>query len=113
MEDHDIISRIETKLELIQDKLNTSSALNGAFELLVADVQQIKDSQQEVKEAISSIKKSVYNPDSGLFSRVKEVERKVELGQEFDLDVKEVVERHREMSLWVAAAKKQMEKWID
>ena len=113
MEDHDIISRIETKLELIQDKLNTSSALNGAFELLVADVQQIKDSQQEVKEAISSIKKSVYNPDSGLFSRVKEVERKVELGQEFDLDVKEVVERHREMSLWVAAAKKQMEKWED
>ena len=113
MEDHDIISRIETKLELIQDKLNTSSALNGAFELLVADVQQIKDSQQEVKEAITSIKKSVYNPDSGLFSRVKEVERKVELGQEFDLDVKEVVERHREMSLWVAAAKKQMEKWED
>ena len=59
MEDNDIISRIETKLELIQDKLNTSSALNGAFEVLVSDVQQIKDSQQEVKETISSIKKLI------------------------------------------------------
>ena len=113
MEDNDIVSRIETKLELIQDKLNTSSALNGAFEVLVSDDQQIKDSQQEVKETISSIKKSVYNPDNGLFSRVKEVERKVELGQEFDLDVKDVVERHREMSLWALAAQKQMEKWED
>ena len=41
---------------------------------LLSGIDSIKDNQQEAVDAIVDIKESIFDPDKGLFARVKEVE---------------------------------------
>lgn len=61
----------------IQEKLN-SPVFNGGFETLAASVEDIKLSQHKTEEHITSINKTIYEPDQGLFSRIKAAEKKQE-----------------------------------
>ena len=59
---------------------------------LAGDVEHIKESQREVLEAVRGVKQSLYEPDSGLFSRVKELEMESNRRQEFINESKPAVE---------------------
>ena len=41
---------------------------------LLSGIDSIKDNQQEAVDAIVDIKEAIFDPDKGLFARVKEVE---------------------------------------
>jgi uncharacterized protein Yka (UPF0111/DUF47 family) len=51
-------------------QIQNSSALNGGFDKLVLTVEHIKKKQEEQSEKLDKL----YDPDTGLFSRVKELE---------------------------------------
>ena len=92
---------ILSKLSIIESILQSAPALNGEFESLVKDVQIIKESQDQIKESLTSIKKSVYEPDTGVFSRVQRLEEKITRQEEFDRSVSIMSDRHKEISIWV------------
>jgi hypothetical protein len=57
----------------LQEKLN-SPVFNGGFDRLFAKVEGIEASQRATAMMVESLNKLVYEPDDGLFSRIKRVE---------------------------------------
>ena len=48
--------------------------LNGKFERMMDNIEIVKDKQEEMAEDIAKIKEAVYNPDSGIYARIRELE---------------------------------------
>lgn len=64
-------------LEQINKKLLSSSVLNGGFDKLVVVVTQIKDKQDETSDKIDAVQKALYEPTTGLFSRMQAAEQDI------------------------------------
>ena len=48
--------------------------LNGKFERMMDNIEIVKDKQEEMADDIVKIKEAVYNPDSGIYARIRELE---------------------------------------
>ena len=48
--------------------------INGKFDQMLQSIDTVKEKQDEMAEDISKIKEAVYNPDSGLYARLRELE---------------------------------------
>ena len=48
--------------------------MNGKFDQLMQKLDTVKDKQEEMADDIGKIKEAVYNPDSGLYARLRELE---------------------------------------
>ena len=48
--------------------------LNGKFERMMDGIDNIKDRQEEMADDIGKIKEAVYNPDEGIYARLRELE---------------------------------------
>lgn len=57
----------------LQEKLN-NPVFNGGFDKLLMKVDAIETAQNKANEFVHSINKTIYEPDSGLFSRIKQAE---------------------------------------
>jgi hypothetical protein len=86
-----LLQELMVKLSVIESKVIGAKALNGGFEQLVEDV-------AEIGTDVRSIKKSMYEPDSGLFTRVRELETESVRHQE--LVGKPALAEHHELMLW-------------
>ena len=80
---------IGAERELLESlkKISESKALNGGFDRLCVMVEHIQDKQDESGRKLDKVSDALYGPDTGLFSRVKTIESKLDatLG---DLEVK-------------------------
>ena len=97
------------KLEKVENKVVNSPAMNGGFDKLLGEVGHIKEVQGEVLDAVKGIKKSLYEPDSGLYSRVKQVES--ERRQEFINESKPALEFSKELAVWKRQADRELEQF--
>lgn len=59
----------------IQQKINNSPALNGGFDTLMYKVDKIEESQGKIVMTVDEIREAIYQPDTGLFSRISEVKK--------------------------------------
>ena len=48
--------------------------MNGKFDQMIQSIDTVKDKQEEMADDIAKIKEAIYNPEQGLFSRIREVE---------------------------------------
>ena len=48
--------------------------LNGKFERMMDNIEIVKDKQEEMADDIAKIKEAVYNPDEGIYARIRELE---------------------------------------
>ena len=48
--------------------------VNGKLDSVKQTIDTVKDKQEEMAEDIAKIKEAVYNPDSGLYARLRELE---------------------------------------
>jgi len=48
--------------------------LNGKFERIMDNIEIVKDKQEEMAEDIVKIKEAVYNPDEGIYARIRDLE---------------------------------------
>jgi len=48
--------------------------LNGKFERVMDNIEIVKDKQEEMAADIVKIKEAVYNPDEGIYARIRELE---------------------------------------
>lgn len=58
----------------IQSKLTSSIIMNGGFERLMEKVNKIESTQDKIILEVNQLKDIVYEPNQGIFSRIKEVE---------------------------------------
>ena len=48
--------------------------VHGKFDRMIQSIETVKEKQDEMAEDIGKIKEAVYNPDSGLYARLRELE---------------------------------------
>ncbi len=48
--------------------------IQGKFDRMIQSIDIVKDKQEEMADDIGKIKEAVYNPDSGLYARLRELE---------------------------------------
>lgn len=72
MLDYLLIPKGENKMD---SKAETALIeLNGKFERVMDNIEIVKDKQEEMAEDIVKIKEAVYNPDEGIYARIRELE---------------------------------------
>mgnify|MGYP003652134695 CR=1 FL=1 len=52
----------------------TFAEIDGKFKQIMNKIDMVKDKQDQMAEDIGKIKEAVYNPDSGLYARLRELE---------------------------------------
>lgn len=93
-------------------KALNSPALNGGFDTLLNKVSKIEETQSTLVTKVTSIHEAIYEPDDGLFARIKEgrverdkdvieiqawrqlINRDLELDAVEDKELKQIVNKH-------------------
>lgn len=65
---------IRNMLLIIQKKVLGSPALNGGFDTLIHKMDNLEKRQDKIIESVDEIHEAIYNPDEGLFARIRDAE---------------------------------------
>ena len=107
----EIIKLVLQKIENMEQKITSAKSLNGGFDKLAIDVEHIKEAQREVLEAVRGVKQTLYEPDSGLFSRVKELESDSKIRNAYVQETKPALDFAKELVVWKKHADKELEQF--
>jgi hypothetical protein len=105
----ELLERLLLKVEGVELRLASAKSLNGGFDKLLVEVEHIKETQDEILQGMRGIKKSIYEPDSGLFSRVKQLEVESDRRMEYVKETKPALEFAKELVGWKQHADKELE----
>ena len=105
----ELLEKLLKKVDSMECKISSAKSLNGGFDKLMSEVEHIKETQAAVLEGVRGVKKNLYEPDSGLFSRVKELEMESARRMDYIIETKPIVGQHQELLLW----KKQVQKDVE
>ena len=61
-------------MPLTTDDTSVLIQLNGKIETMMHGINSVKDKQDEMAADIVKIKEAVYNPDEGIYARIRELE---------------------------------------
>ena len=106
-----LLDQLLSKVSKIEDKVTSAKSLNGGFDKLLIEVEHIKETQTAVLEGVRGVKQNLYEPDSGLFSRVKELEMESNRRMEFIQESKPALEFSKELAVWKRQADKDLEQF--
>jgi FtsZ-binding cell division protein ZapB len=107
----EILKVVLDKVEKMEHKISNAQSMNGGFDKLLMEVEHIKENQATILEGVRGVKQNLYEPDSGLFSRVKELETESERRKEFILESKPALEFSKELVVWKRQADKELEEF--
>ena len=106
-----LLDQLLSKVSKIEDKVTSAKSLNGGFDKLLIEVEHIKETQTAVLEGVRGVKQNLYEPDSGLFSRVKELETESARRMEYIQESKPALEFSKELQVWKKQADKDLEQF--
>jgi len=104
-----VIENIESGYRHIiemQDKILSAPAMNGGFTTLMCKVENIEKSQSQLVQKVDQIHGVLYEPDTGLYARLKKVENDCAPSESIDELEKDV----QEIKIWKNSEEKQSEK---
>ena len=107
----DILKIVLEKVEKVENKISNAKSMNGGFDKLMIEVEHIKEAQADIRDGVRGVKQNLYEPDSGLFSRVKELETESERRKEFIIESKPALEFSRELQVWKRQADRELEQF--
>lgn len=99
------LSAIESNYQQIlemQDRILSAPAMNGGFTTLLYKVESIEGSQAQLVEKVDQIHNVLYEPDNGLYARVKSVENECVSADTINVLEKEV----QEIKIWKSSEEK-------
>ena len=105
----DILRIVLQKVENMEHKITSAKSLNGGFDKLMLEVSHIKEVQEDILDGIKGVKRTLYEPDSGLFSRVKQLETESARRMEYIQESKPALEFSKELVVWKRQADKDLE----
>jgi len=107
----EILKIVLQKVENMEHKITSAKSLNGGFDKLLNEVDHIRKTQKDILEGVRGVKQNLYEPDSGLFSRVKELETESQRRLEFIQESKPALEFSKELVVWKKNADKELEQF--
>ena len=105
----EILKIVLDKVEKMEAKISNAQSMNGGFDKLLIEVQHIKEAQGDILEGVRGVKRNLYEPDSGLFSRVKELEMESARRMDYIIETKPIVGEHQELLHWKKEAQKDLD----
>lgn len=90
----------------MQDKILSAPAMNGGFTTLMYKVENIEKSQSQLVQKVDQIHGVLYEPDTGLYARLKKVENDCAPSETIDVLEKDI----QEIKIWKNSEEKQSEK---
>ena len=105
----EIVKIVLEKVEKMEAKISNAKSMNGGFDKLLMEVEHIKESQTDILDGVRGVKQNLYEPDSGLFSRVKELESDAKIRNAYVQETKPALEFAKELQLWKKKADKDLE----
>lgn len=105
----EILEKLLKKVENMETRIERASSLNGGFDKLLNEVAHIKEAQTEVLSTVRGVKKSLYEPDRGLFSRVMQLEMESERRHEYIVETRPMIDEHKEIVMWKKMAEQELE----
>ncbi len=105
----EILKIVLDKVEKMETKISNAKSMNGGFDKLMMEVEHIKDTQDDILDGVRGVKQNLYEPDSGLFSRVKELESEAKIRNAYVQETKPALEFAKELQLWKKKADKDLE----
>ena len=86
--------------------------MNGGFDKLMMEVEHIKaDTVRSSGCGVRGVKQNLYEPDSGLFSRVKELESESKIRNAYVKETKPALDFAKELVVWKKHADKELEQF--
>ncbi len=107
----EILKIVLEKVEKMENKISNAKSMNGGFDKLLNEVDHIKKTQDDILDGVRGVKQNLYEPDSGLFSRVKELETESARRMEFIQESKPALEFSKELAVWKKQADKDLEEF--
>jgi len=91
--------------DLMKDILDELSKMksqlpNGELKVIQTNIEELKQSQADMKKDLSDLKKKLLDPDDGVIVRVNENTRYRENQEEEEKDFKEMMLEHVELVKW-------------
>ena len=105
----EILKIVLEKVEKVENKISNAKSMNGGFDKLLIEVEHVKEAQGDILEGVRGVKRNLYEPDSGLFSRVKELETESDRRNEFIKESKPALDFSKELVVWKKKADKDLE----
>lgn len=99
-------------LKQMQQKVMGSSALNGGFDTIITKMTLLQDDLNDTSTKVKDIHNAIYDPDEGLYARVKDVERlqhKVHDIDEVKKSVESIRQRHESEDRMIVKESKNVE----
>ena len=107
----DILKIVLDKVEKMEHKISNAQSMNGGFDKLMNEVEHIKKTQTDILEGVRGVKQNLYEPDSGLFSRVKELESDSKIRNAYVKETKPALDFAKELVVWKKHADKELEQF--
>ena len=107
----EIIKLVLEKVEKMENKISNAKSMNGGFDKLLNEVDHIKKTQNDILEGVRSVKQNLYEPDSGLFSRVKQLESESKVRNAYVKETKPALDFAKELQVWKKHADKELEQF--
>jgi hypothetical protein len=74
MSDIKTTREMQFMIEQMAQKINKAPALNGGFDRMLVMVEHIQEAQEESAKKLNDLHQGLYEPNDGLYARVKSVE---------------------------------------
>ena len=107
----EILKLVLDKVEKMETKISNAKSMNGGFDKLMIEVEHIKETQSDILDGVRGVKQNLYEPDSGLFSRVKELESESKLRNAYVKETKPALDFAKELQVWKKHADKELEQF--
>ena len=107
----EILKIVLDKVEKMEHKISNAQSMNGGFDKLMNEVEHIKKTQTDILEGVRGVKQNLYEPDSGLFSRVKELESDSKIRNAYVKETKPALDFAKELVVWKKHADKELEQF--
>ena len=107
----EILKIVLDKVEKMENKISNAQSMNGGFDKLMNEVEHIKKTQTDILEGVRGVKQNLYEPDSGLFSRVKELESDSKIRNAYVKETKPALDFAKELVVWKKHADKELEQF--
>jgi hypothetical protein len=107
----EILKIVLEKVEKVENKISNAKSMNGGFDKLMTEVEHIKETQSDILDGVRGVKQNLYEPDSGLFSRVKELESEAKIRNAYVKETKPALDFAKELVVWKKHADKELEQF--
>jgi hypothetical protein len=107
----EILKIVLEKVEKVENKISNAKSMNGGFDKLMIEVEHIKETQSDILDGVRGVKQNLYEPDSGLFSRVKELESESKIRAAYVKETKPALDFAKELVVWKKHADKELEQF--